>query len=220
MFNDLSKAFGKVHKRVDDLKIEKDKEIFKLKTYLESVQDTVNNLIINNKYNEEYIEALRFFTWFDWSKLNSQNLIKETKFKPLNALPTDSIDSNVDKIKKVEKLKNVSTHFSEEITAQGVRLTVPTAACYCGPANYYEYTTTCDSYQKQLVDDILEAVGKQPKKKQDDKVEKIPYDQCVGNVVDNIYKYDKKTIYKVYKYLLTILDKNKTINEYQQKYYK
>ena len=204
MFNDLYKQFKKVNDKIDSSKQESNQKIFAIELYLNEIRTTVNELIEVNKSNDNYIEALKFFAWFKWDKLSSNKLICEIKNKPLAELPMPDTFVSSFHLNKLDAFKQDKPQITN-VVVNGSVSTVSTMY----------YPNICAT--SLTVDDVLEAIEKK-NNKEEKKKEAIPYSQCVGGLVANFYNYDRQTLYKTYKYLLTILEKDNKITEYRRKY--
>lgn len=165
-------------------------------TKLNSIYKDLDNLKENNDYNKEYIVALNFLSWFNWDKLYSRTLVNEAKNKLLKELDytqqklygtTLFSHHNIDKdyvIFNMEKITDVTKSYID----------------------IKSYNTAYNFLNDGLgLNSSVELINKQPK---------YEYKDYVKAVVASPWKFDKVTVYNVYKYLLEILEKDKTACKY------
>ena len=167
-------------------------------------RDRINSLVIRDKYNREHIKALNFLNWFDWGKLYSQTLVKEAKNKLLKDLyysQTDAVFGDVNQINKDDntidiEYINTGKHKVKNnvVTSHGSLYCVNTNGTLstCVSSDYI--TSSCCSHKEE-----------EPK---------YSYNDYVKAVVNAPYKFSKETVYKVYKYLLEVIDKDKITSKY------
>lgn len=167
-------------------------------------RDRINSLTIRDKYNKEYIRALTFLNWFDWDKLYSQTLVKEAKNKLLKDLyysQTDAVYGDVNQINKddntidIEYISTGKHNVKDTLKASG------TGTLYCVNSGN---VSICNADYKTLT-------ACYPTKEEKPKYN---YDDYVKAVVNAPYKFNKETVYKVYKYLLEVIDKDKITSKY------
>lgn len=167
-------------------------------------RDKINSLAIRDKYNKEYIKALNFLNWFDWDKLYSQTLVKEAKNKLLKDLyysQTDAVFGDVNQINKddntidIEYINTGKRKVKDNIvTSHG--------SLYC--VNTSGNASLCVA-NHSVMDTYYPHKEEKPK---------YNYDDYVKAVVNAPYKFSKETVYKVYKYLLEVIDKDKITSKY------
>lgn len=166
------------------------------------VKRTINELIDKCSYLEEYIQAVNFLSWFSWDKLKSEPLVKEAKNKLLEELSYVQTSAVLSKIGDkdlfgYDKFSNSIGTYGYTTSCDSHSITVP-----------YNYGTIAVDTAEKCICTHYGYVQKPVKPKH-------KYDDYVKAVVRKPYAFSKSTVYRVYKYLLEIIDKDKLVDKYK-----
>ena len=159
---------------------------------LKAQNKAINNLINNDVYNNEYIKALNFLSWFNWDKLYSKTLINEAKNKLIKEL------------NYVQKSCHytITTLNDIDINKYYTHSTIATTQLNSGLC-----TVKYDPMSLCVTNSLSTNIDEEPVKPK--------YEDYVKAVVKAPHNFTKEIVYKVYKYLLEVIEKDKIASKYR-----